>query len=161
MGFGFIGAAMENTIYVDQLYQLANLGYCWTCSLDDALEEHHIVPVCYGGATGPIVTLCSMCHTNIHTLSQAKCVKLGKPSVLVAKSFSTRWDVSKAFFLANTINKARLLVSGDPNKTSKFNMTFKGDTSRKVKDLKRVLKVKNQSDVIKAAIDYLHSKYFI
>lgn len=41
---------------------------CSTCpTVTPAIEEHHVVPLCYGGKiNGRTVTICGNCHTTVH-----------------------------------------------------------------------------------------------
>lgn len=45
------------------------LDYCWVCKCTEGLEGHHVVPRAYLGSSGPVVTLCGVCHSVVHKQS--------------------------------------------------------------------------------------------
>lgn len=138
------------------LYNISDLGFCFLCPLDSGLEEHHIVPQCYGGKDGPTVTLCGVCHTNVHALAD----KWGTSPALTALALSEVWNHTKALVLAKVIRRSKEAVKNDPNKTARFSTKFSGEMLRKIRRLKTVLPVTNQEQVIKYAIDALYTRYY-
>lgn len=140
---------------------LCSLGYCYLCGEQGGLEEHHIVPQCYGGVDSPLVTLCGVCHTNVHALSDAAVARSGTFNAQDVLAISTKWKPKEAFYFATVICRAKALVEGDPNKKIRFSTTFDGVTSMRLKELKGVLPdTRSQHDVIVYAINHLHKTLF-
>lgn len=136
---------------------------CWLCdkSANDpttTFEDHHILPKHLGGEKGPLVFLCSDCHTNVHKCAE----KLLKGNKWIP--YKNKVHIDKCLYLANVIVKATLLIeSNSENKIYVYSGTFDYSTHEMLVALVKYFKNNktkmNQDTIIKQAIREMYQKY--
>lgn len=53
---------------------------CLICGALAYLEEHHVIPICYGGPKdGKTIFICEDCHAAVHRTAESLCAKTVKP----------------------------------------------------------------------------------
>jgi hypothetical protein len=133
---------------------------CWVCRrlFNHSLlhEDHHIIPVAYGGADGPQVRICSDHHTALHTIALR--LYNGKPYFeLLSPDTSTN---ERLLYLASVAYNARLAVMNDPNKKRVLVLALKGDTWDKLTQLKTVYNKIGREKLVELAVHQLFGKHF-
>lgn len=137
---------------------------CWICPETCSIEEHHIIPRCYGGEKGPTVYICSVCHSLVHAVadelgdtpsSAITTIAQGARQVFVNENVA----LTHAIFLVRMIQSARELVKQDPNKTAVFQTRFSARTRTQLRGLRKVFPRLNQEKLVVLAIDNLYKKH--
>lgn len=120
-----------------------SIGICYICVSKVSLETHHIIPVSYGGKNGPLVDLCSNCHSFIHRMA-------------VTNKLSNN---NKADVLIKAIIQSANKAKSSKTKTSAFSTRFSSETNAKIKKLASLFNT-NKQNIVVTAINQLYSKYF-
>lgn len=135
------------------------LDYCWICSSGSSLHEHHIIPRCYGGESGPTVTLCAVCHGGVHDLSHY--MPIPKVATLsITSDLVPSWNkshVQKVWYLANTIHVASNATKHSQNRWTKACIQLSPTMKQKLNTLKGILGTTSQDATINRCIDLLHA----
>jgi hypothetical protein len=118
-----------------------------------------MVPKHLGGTNGPLVFLCSDCHTNVHKCAE----KLEKGKSYMP--YKVTQHIKRCLYLANIIMNASLMLKQNPqNKIYVISGILDFETHNKLVELVKYLKTPKKSSsqikVIKLAISELHKKYF-
>lgn len=138
--------------------RLGNQDCCWLCNAPNngivRFEDHHIVPRHLGGENGPLVFLCSSCHTNVHVVAEDwyKTREFYSMYSNPVHTIRLRW-------LSGVICTAReeLEKSGKDIQNKNFAISGRLDfkTHKKLSELASYMKI-SQLKVIKLAIDNLY-----
>lgn len=136
---------------------------CWVCSASSGIEEHHIIPRCNGGESGPTVSLCGICHTEIHNLALGISLVLDSNRVEDYEDRSLDWNtvlkVEKVRYLAYVIHRSGLVVQDSPNRKVKFSGAMPAHIHAKLVDLvSSKLLATNQEATIFACIERVHGQ---
>lgn len=145
--------------------RLGNINCCWLCddSPEDStkvFEDHHIVPRHLGGTNGPIVYLCSDCHTNVH--DTARDILKGKQLHI---KYRIQLQIDKLLYLSNVIVRAEIEIQKNPqNKIYVFNTILDYETHEMLTALVKYYRSNkckvNQGIIFKKAISELYRKIF-
>lgn len=142
--------------------RLGTKSECWLCLVQASdptknFEDHHIVPRHLGGTNGPLVYLCSDCHTNVHACAEK--LEKGK-SYLPYKEHDC---IKKCLYLAKVIADAAIMLKQNPqNKIFVISGILDYKTHTKLVELTKYFGAKKrttQIKVIKHLIDEFHKKY--
>lgn len=143
------------------------LDHCWVCGqrFTDAnppgsasREDHHVIPVAYGGADGPLVSLCSSHHAILHRI--AVFMKGDKPYFELLANH-TEQQRHKILMLAEFVYNAEQATRNDPNKNVLVTLKLGREHRVKLEQLKRVYpQARGRADIVKLAIDTLYSFHF-
>ena len=100
-------------------------GVCWVCPTTTSIEGHHVIPRCSGGTDGPIIDLCGVCHTLIHTLAESLNFNQEYRKLLSITELEhlTGNGKIKVIDLSYVIQNSALLTKDSSNKT--VGMSFK------------------------------------
>lgn len=115
-----------------------------------------MVPRAYGGVDGPTVSLCDSHHTALHRIA----LKLEKGKPYSEFLTNNRVFDKKLIWLASIVVNAKHYAGDDPNKPTPILLVAKGDTKKKLKQLKTLYPKASYSDVIEYAVAQLYSKHF-
>lgn len=128
------------------------LPYCWVCNANDALEEHHVIPRCYGGSYGPTVTLCSTCHAAVHKIA----LRRDGQFPTLNREWTTEHSMNCVRYLVSVIQRARAVTQNDSNKPIKFSTTMSGKQAKELKEVQYALGLTSQEQAFEAAVSFLH-----
>ena len=113
-------------------------------------ELHHIVPRAYGGAQGPLVSLCATCHSKVHLLANS--LPEGNPELLNGLNNEQQ---SRLAYLANVIYNSKKMAIKDINKLLPISFKISREEAQRVDLLKKVLNVNSRREVYRIAVDRL------
>lgn len=109
--------------------KIRNLKHCWICSNTASLHEHHIIPQCYGGKDGPLVTLCASCHNGVHHVAD------GRVDMRPDYWENDKNSVSKSKALIKAIHNARVATSTSQHKRTIVSMELSAEDTAMLKRL--------------------------
>ena len=109
--------------------QIRNLNHCWVCGNTASLHEHHIIPQCYGGKDGPLVTLCASCHNGVHHVADGRVDMT--PDYWANKDISIR----KSNYLVQAIHAARVATSTSQHKRAIVTLGLSAEDTEMLKRL--------------------------
>lgn len=112
-------------------------------------ELHHVIPRAYGGTNGPLVALCSECHTKVHKLATRYDQSLFNGLNSLGKS--------RLEYLARSVYNAKHITKSDPNKLLQITFKLTKEEAAVLDHLKSVLNVKSRADVYHIALKKLYS----
>lgn len=136
---------------------------CWVCESrfihayppgQAHMEEHHVFPRNAGGTDGPLVKLCTQCHTSAHKIALKLHAKKPYQALLVG---NTALINKRLLWLAVNIYKAEKLVEKDPNKPL---AGLPREDRILIDKLKSIFPGKGGNDIVHAALVILYKKYF-
>jgi len=130
---------------------------CWVCDRvfpeyggeDSGLvqEFHHPVPRAFGGASGPVVSLCSGHHANVHDVALRLAADAPSRDIVGHESQSS---LNRIYHLAHVIVRAMNTFKEDPNRRVPlhFSLPFNRNEQLKVAARSRGLTVNQLLDKI-------------
>lgn len=136
------------------------LDHCWVCHTQrdpyTTFEEHHIVPSHLGGSKGPLVSLCEVCHSKVHTAA----ANLYKG--ITQLPYREEACRERCLYLAQVICRAQsaLESQGNLNKKFKYSDTFSYEEHELVVSLQRYYGKKSQGELIRYALQMLAKSTF-
>ncbi len=136
------------------------LEYCWVCHVSrtdySEFEQHHVVPSHLGGNLGPTVSLCEICHTKAHKMSEK--LWFNKPY----EPYKEESHLKRCTYLAVVICRARqqLECQSGFNKRFKYSDTFSYEEHELLIKLQRFYSLKSQGATIRFALNQLSQKTF-
>jgi hypothetical protein len=119
-------------------------------------EDHHVIPVAYGGRDGPQVRLCSSHHTALHTIALRFYTSNPFYDLLSSDPDSNE----RLLYLASVAYNARLAVENDPNKKRVLVLALTGETNERLIRLKTVYNRIGRERIIDLAVLHLFNKHF-
>ncbi len=142
------------------------LDHCWICGAKfvgkggtEIVEEHHVIPVAYGGKDGPTVSLCDTHHSKLHRIAVA--LKGGK-NYFRHLAGEDQERTKKILYLSNQVYNAELATRGDPNKAAAVMLGLGARHKDMIDCLKRVYpQAKSREAVLLIALETLYKKHFI
>ena len=123
-------------------------GLCFTCRKKLPLDNHHIIPVSYGGQEGPTVDLCQDCHTLVHRLILYGVRQVSKPE-----------NIQRDIVLdaLGKIGRNARKLSTKQERPQRWQTTFKPETANKLDKLAQITK-RSKHDIVANAIDTLYNQ---
>lgn len=146
-----------------------NLPACWVCYVrfndqfpnpgPGVREEHHIIPQAYGGADGPVVSLCDSHHSILHRVAEA--ITKNRPYQHLLGTHDQE-QIKKLMFLATRVAAAELRTRNDPNKKAVIALTLDAQMKSQIDDLKKIYsnQTRSRAGILKIALHSLWSRHF-
>ena len=138
---------------------------CWVCarrfSNNLLREDHHIIPVAFGGVNGPQVSLCSDHHSLLHKVAE----------ILVPENTATYDDIqgflldltapekSRILFLATRAANAERVTGRDPNRGIAISTTVPSALLKEIKTAAKVLNLSVADLTREALIEYVRRRF--
>lgn len=130
-------------------------GVCFVCDEDKSVQDHHLLPVEYGGPKdGPQVKLCPTCHLTCHYEAEAF-YKTGD-FLNLHTAFQDKATLNRAMGIIKRILHAKQQFedSGKPAEDARrrINLSFSHEELLLVHEMKRVLKFRSLERLVKSCI---------
>lgn len=122
---------------------MSPLPYCWVCEgkFTDAggqlkRHEHHVIPRAYGGANGPLCSVCTNHHNLLHEYATYSIANNQASMVRLLSTIEPHLH-RRLVYLASRIVRAYHLTKDDPNKCGKVTIVLTGEQARRAVLLKK------------------------
>lgn len=138
---------------------------CWVCneniglsSSDRKRNDHHIIPVAYGGAEGPQVSLCSAHHSLLHEVALSF-ISGRKNSSLQALQGLSPIASYKVTWLASRVYLAHEVFSKDVRRRIKVTLHFSAESLQELDAARRSLNQSRERFINNAIRHYASSQF--
>lgn len=131
---------------------------CWVDGVKNVSDQHHIVPVEFGGpADGLTVPLCPTCHRNIHREAEHQFKKKESGEFVNDENYPDFRAKERALLLSRYVlqSKVKFVETGRKKAEGARNMlqvSFEADELAMAHDLKRMMGMRSLSRMVKRLV---------